>query len=507
MFGKLKKNETNAKKRLAYNAFFSLVSWFLPLVLGFLATPIILRGLGYEEYGLFSLILGFISYSFTFGVGRAATKYVSEYRAQGQTAKISEIISATFWLSVLLGVFGVAAILVGSEIIVADVLQIKTEDHAAAINSLYLASATIAFLMIGQVFQAVVQAVHRFDRNSLLITLNGFLLTAGNVALVYAGFGLRALLIWNLLATMLNGALFYLSAKKFVPEFRLNFRFGGETIRLVSGYGAGVIGYQIFANILLLFERSWIIRRFGAESLSFYVVPMTLSFYFHGFINSLTLVVFPVFSELRGDREKLVSVYQKATKIVLAATVFAVLTSVCGGRMFLTLWISRDLAEKSFAVLIVHFASFGLVALMIIIWQLAEGFARPRFNAAMTFIWLVVSLPLMMIAADEWNILGVGLARLAGILTTIPLIFYGEKQFLGEIQTAFWAKNISIIAVAAFLSGAAESFLFNSGAESWLVFIFGAACGAAIFSLVLWLLNFITLEEKRLIRQSWQARY
>lgn len=500
MSGELAQNEPDKKKRLIRNIFFSSLSWFLPLILGFVATPVLVEGLGYEDYGLFSLILGFISYSFTFGIGRAVTKYVAEYRVQGKAAQINEIISATFWLTLALGALGALAINLGSQTIVQDVLQIKPENYETSVKALYYASAIIGFLMIGQVFQAIVQALHRFDRHSLLLNLNGFLLTAGNIALVYSGFKLNALLAWNLSITILNCLLFYRSAKRFLPEFRINFRFGGETSKLVMRYGLSVIGYQIFGNILLLFERGWITRKLGAEILTFYVVPMTLALYYHGFIASIIMVFFPVFSELQGNRENLVGLYQKATKFVFASTIFVILTVFCGGRLFLELWLGADLAGKTYEILIVHFFSFGIIAVMTVVWQLAEGFGRPRINMAITLVWLITAIPLMIVSVEQLNIVGIGFARLAGILLTIPFVFFVEKKILGEIQTNFWLKNIFIIGAAGILAAAAERYLFSYAAGGWLVFLFGSITGALVYGLVLWLLNFISKEEKILLR-------
>jgi O-antigen/teichoic acid export membrane protein len=57
-------NLSAAMKRnsLLKNTIFGFLSWFLPLGLSFVATPIILHGLGIEKYGLYTLVLGFISY-------------------------------------------------------------------------------------------------------------------------------------------------------------------------------------------------------------------------------------------------------------------------------------------------------------------------------------------------------------------------------------------------------------------------------------------------------------
>src|SRR5437868_9045861 len=90
-------------KSVFRNVIYGSLTWILPLGLSFVATPVIVRSLGDNDYGIYALILGFISYSFTFNFGRAITKYVAEYRVSGESEKIRDVISASFFLNVVIG--------------------------------------------------------------------------------------------------------------------------------------------------------------------------------------------------------------------------------------------------------------------------------------------------------------------------------------------------------------------------------------------------------------------
>ena len=74
-------NHGQTSKSIVRNVIYGSLTWVLPVGLSFVATPIIVRSLGNNDYGLYALVLGFISYSFTFSLGRAVTKYcVSQLR-------------------------------------------------------------------------------------------------------------------------------------------------------------------------------------------------------------------------------------------------------------------------------------------------------------------------------------------------------------------------------------------------------------------------------------------
>src|SRR5687767_11538659 len=138
-------------KSIFRNSIYGFSTWLLPLALSFIATPVIVRSLGHEDYGIYAFVLSFIAYSFNFNVGRAITKFVAEYRANNETEKIREVISATLFINLALGGFGVIVILVSAKSLVIDFLKIQAESQEKSINALYIAALTIFFLMLSQV--------------------------------------------------------------------------------------------------------------------------------------------------------------------------------------------------------------------------------------------------------------------------------------------------------------------------------------------------------------------
>jgi len=492
--------QINPNNRLVKNALFSSISWFLPMVLTVLGTPIMVKGLGYEQYGLYSLILGFIGYSFTFGIGRVVTKYVSEYKSLNRTDEISEIISTTFWFTLFISLIGCFLIIGFAKVIVRDLLQVGSQFEITAIYGLYTASGSIGFMMVGQVFQAVLQGIHRFDKVSTLITINGFLLTIGNIVWVIWGGGLSGILIWNLFVAAINCILYFVTAKVYLPEFKIRPVFKKETVKLILNYSSGLLSYQIFSNIILIFERSWITRTLGAENLTYYVVPMTMALYLHAFISTVILVIFPVFSELQNQPQKLRQLYQRATKIVFLSIAFAVLTIIWSRNLFLGIWINQEFAEKSSLILMFHTLSFSIYGLLIVIWQLAEGFGKPRFNARISFIWLILSIPLMIFLSIDYGIIGVAVSRFAANFVTLPFIFIGEKHFLGEINWDFW-KNFGLkISVVIILTSILEIIVFNHLNASWITLILGGILGFVGFVLAVIVTKLLTTDEIGLLK-------
>lgn len=488
------------KHRLAKNTIFSVAAWFFPIVVGFITTPILVKGLGVEQYGILAVILGFLSYSFTFGTGKVVAKYIPEYQAKGESQKISEVISATFWFSLFVALTGSVIVALLTNKIVTEVLLIPTESTDIATKALYIACATGVVMMTTQTFQYVLQGTHRFGGYLVLTNVNGLLLGGGNVILVFSGFGVVALMLWSLGVAVIIGFLFYVQARRSLPAMSITTRVNRGIFHSVAKYGGNIILFQIFANVLYIFERAWVTRRFGPQALTYYAVPMLLAVYMHGMLASFVQVLFPSFNELLNQPDKLTDIYKKGTKCVLAVVAFISLSYVCAGKMFLTLWVNAEFAELSYTLLVIHVFTFALIATAIISLQIAEAFKFSSLTVIITFTWMVIAIPLMIATADQWKSEGIALSRLAVVVITFPFIFYVENKFLGKVFWAFWLTSLLRIALASLLYAIVGYQIFTRFPFSWLTLIVGTLICGSLFAGTLFLTGYITSDEKALIR-------
>jgi O-antigen/teichoic acid export membrane protein len=487
-------------RSIAKNVFYGFTSWILPFILTFFATRLIVKNLGNHEYGIYSLVLGFIGYSFVFSIGRAITKYVAEYQATGETGKIKDVISATFFINLVLGLVGIVSVFLLSDWLVSDVMNIAPESHSRTVIALYIAATSIFFTLFTQVFSAIVQGLHRFDIYSKILNFSSISMLLGNLIIAWLGGGLIALFWWNLFITCVTCALFYLSAKRLLPDFSVAHRFNKDALKLVVGFSAGVVGYQVLGNVWLLFERIWITRQLGTESLTHYVVPMTVSFQIQYFIASLVIVIFPLASELQNDREKLERLYTKATKIITMMVVFIAATIIVHSRLFLNLWMGAEFAEASTNLLIIHTISVSLVAILTVSWQMTEGLGYPNFYCYLYVLCLLISIPLMIFLSHDYGNTGVAIGRLVGYAVSFLSIIYVEKWFFKRILAGFWLRLLGQLLAAAAVTVLVETSSANYLPHGWLALFLSSFLGGVVYLAVLWLLGFVTEDEKILVR-------
>lgn len=491
---------TETSKSIFRNVLYGFSTWILPLGLSFIATRIIVRTLGHEDYGIYALVLGVVGYTFNVSFGRAVTKFIAEYRANGETEKIRDVISASLFINVAVGLVGLILICLSAKWLTTSVFQINADDQFKTVVALYVAGLIVFSLVVNQIFNAILQGIHRFDVYSKIFNFNNLAMLSGNILLAYYNYGIVSLLLWNLLIGIISGGLYFVSAKRLLPEFGINFRLNAEYLKLILGFSAGIIGYQIMANVLLLFERIWIVRQLGAENLTYYVIPMSLAIYLHGFISSIILVIFPLASELKNNPEKLLRLYTKATKVVCFFVFFVGTTLIVESRSFLTLWLGADFAEKTTTLLITHTVTFSLLAILTVSWQMTEGLGHTTYNTIVYMLCLIINVCVMIGLTQEFGNLGVAFGRLAGFGALFFSIFYVEKWFFKRIQTDFWLKITLQLGISAVLSGIIQKLIVDNYQIHWITFLVSVFCGGIIYCLSLFILRFVSEDEKLLIR-------
>jgi O-antigen/teichoic acid export membrane protein len=495
--GNMKNHSMKSESRnsLSTSTIFNLGSWLLPIVVGFISTPIILHRIGDKQYGIFMLILGFTSYSFTFNIGRAITRFISEDRAKENNESSWKIISATLLINAIIGSIGFIAISLAANYLVYNIFLIDESLQETAKLGFYIAGLTVLATMLSQVTSAILQGVHRFDIYSSITMASSVVLAIGNVVLVVLNQDISVLLLWNLFLVVLCGIGFWFFARRYFEVGK--WIIDRATLKKVLHYSVGVTAYQIFGNLLLLFERTWITRNYGEENLTYYVVPMTLGIYVQALIASLTLAVFPVASEAnaKNDTAKLLDIYRSTSKVVCAIVFFLCISGIASNRLFLTLYVGKNIAEKSADLLIIHLITFGLIAIAVVSWMLVEGVKNAKFNAFQSLLWLIIAVPAMILLSQDHQTYGVASGRLLGVLIVPITILIAEKWIFNKVLWTFWFKSLGGLIAASFVAYFVERWIFADSTDSWVRLILGSAFGFVGFSVTLLALQFFNKRE------------
>src|SRR5260370_33778460 len=98
------------RRLIAKNTVFNLLGQVLPMAVGVVTIPLIVRGLGTAQYGILSIAMMLLGYFniFDLGLSRATVKFVAENLDPENIHKDPELIWTSLSLLVCLGIIGAA---------------------------------------------------------------------------------------------------------------------------------------------------------------------------------------------------------------------------------------------------------------------------------------------------------------------------------------------------------------------------------------------------------------
>ena len=131
---------------------------------------------------------------------------------------------------------------------------------------------------------------------------------------------------------------------------------------------------------------------------------------------------------------------------------------------------------------------------------MTEGLGFPQFNALIAGICSTICITLMVVLTNDYGNLGIASARLIGFATFFFSIFIVEKWFFKHIQIRFWFSLTTNLVIAAALAAVIEYIVISFLPLMWPTFILSVVLGGATYCFILWLLNFVTADDKLLIQ-------
>ena len=167
---------------------------------------------------------------------------------------------------------------------------------------------------------------------------------------------------------------------------------------------------------------------------------------------------------------------------------------------FLTLWMGEAFAWRSSNLLIVHTLSFGVTAIGSVSWQMTEALGYSNYNALVFSACLVICVSLMIWLSQDYGNFGVALGRLTGYAAMTFSIFYVERWFFGKVQIGFWTKMLGALVVPAAFAGLVEKLIITNFPANWWTFISSVLVGGIFYCAGLYLLGFISAEEKSILK-------
>jgi len=486
---------TQGRIRISANSIHGATAWVIPILLGFVVTPLLVASLGVKGYGIYSLVVGLIQYSFNLQFGRAMTNYVAKVRAGNDAFR--KFCTSTLVLAILVAFVGSLTIALSADVLVSEYFRISPELQSETTEVVRIAAVVLMSMAVLYLSWSVLHGMEFFSTFSKLSGGYSVSVALGSVSVALAGGGLRSILALQLFITLgfLISTLVLLSksgARRFFdtkPDL--------DSLKSVFRSAMPIIGYQVVGNAVVLIERGLVSARLGEAALSYYVVAMNLAINLNGLAASLSLAILPVASQKESDWEGFRATYEKATTYIIALMTGIMTTVVIFGEQFLQVWLGMEFAESAILVLIPGVLAFGLHSFSVIVFQVADGTGRSRLNLITTFLAGVVFVIVAFATIDGFGIESPAFARLASAMIWLMYMFVVDRIIRGSWGIGFFSRVFATLIPAIAMSSVVGIFVQQLWSGQWTSVIVGSAVTSFVFLFFAILFGVIRFQEIR----------
>jgi O-antigen/teichoic acid export membrane protein len=410
------------------------------LAVGFVLAPLLLRHLGVDRFGFWSLIWA-ITGSLALvdlRIGAAITRYAADAWTRGEVARLSRLATTGLAFYIVLGLVEVAGALALLILPTRAPFELPAAVAVEGGPALALAVAVFALNSAGSVFVGVLQGLQRFDLTALVAVAGTCLRAAGVLAVLGLGGGLRELVLVEGAIALFQGLLSYFQTRRLLPELRLVP--SGVVGAVFKELGAFGLKLQV-AHLAFLasFHGDKLLLSFflGLPAVAFYDLGSKVAYLMRGFPLLLVSAVGPEASALAagGNRARLWALYLKGTAYLVAAGTPLLVFTVVGAGPILRVWLGSELPEARQAIQVLAVGYYANL-LSGMAYTVAVGIGKPelemRRSLLVTVLNLVLSACLIPLIGFVGAPLGTTVALIAG---TIYLIGRFHAEFAQPLST------------------------------------------------------------------------
>lgn len=464
----------------------------LNALVGLLYTPFMLRCLGQNEYGLYSLVASIIAYLtlLDFGFGPAVIRYTAKYRAEGKTREQQSLFGMFFTLYSIIGViaFGIGLLLYFNIDLLFD-RTMSPDDLSQARVMILLLLFNLAFTFPMSVFGSIIGAYERFIFQKSILILRIILSTCVLIAVLMLGYKAVALVVVQTVFNVLLLTANYIYCRK-----KLNVRLNFDSIRWP--FVRQILGFSVWVFLGdVMFKFYYNTGQFvlgatsGTVEVALFALGITLMQMYIMFSGGISGVLLPKITSMvaqhKTDKE-ISDLFIRTGRLQYVIMSLILIGFIILGKPFILLWAGENYSSVYYISLI-----FFITTLVPLIQNTAIAILQARNQQKFRSLMLVVvgafSLVLQIALSKYYGAIGcaiaVGTANIIG-QGVILNWYYFKKQHLDIIR--FWKEigKMSMAPVTVAVIG--YVIIRNFEIDSWMRFFYATICILAIYIPIVW---------------------
>ncbi len=466
--------------RLARNTVLNFIGQALPLLVGILVIPFVIRTLGTERFGILTLawiVIGYFSL-FDMGLSRATTKFVAEIIARGESEKLPALVWTSLYSLLFLGI--VSGMFLGffAPFLVEHFFNISAALSGETKTTFLLLSLSIPLVVGSAGLRGVLEAGQHFGVLNIIFIPSNTMNFIAPVIGILLDFHLPGIVSLMVVARLCTTVVCLIACVRIYPMLKEYKTFDKNLIRPLLAFGGWIAVANIFAPILVYIDRLFIAILLTMSALTYYTTPYEIVARLWVIPISIVTTLFPAFSSVDaiGDQTTLRHIFIRSSKYLILILFPLILIFVLFSETILSIWIDPEFAKQSSGVMkILAFGTFiNSVGWIPSTYLVALG--RPDIQAKIVLLEFPVFAGLSFLFIKNFGIEGAALTWSLLMSTNLLLVFWATHKLFGLSPRFFLEREmlraaIPLVIIALALIATAP-FCTSTAAQMAIVLIF-----------------------------------
>src|SRR5579864_3058902 len=367
---------------LARNTVWNLLGQVLPMVVGLVTIPMIIRGMGVERFGVFSLawvVVGYFSF-FDLGIGRALTKLVADRLGANEEHSIAPLAWTSLVLMFALGAFGAVVTLFVSPLLVLRLLKIPQALQTETLRGFYLLAVSIPIVTVTAGFRGILEALQCFRVVNLIRIPMSILSFVAPLLVFPFSHGLVPVIAVLVAGRLLGCGAHVWACFRAMPTLLGQGSFDRSFVVPLLRFGSWLTVTNITGPILLFLDRFLVGSLISVSAVAYYTTPADMMTRLTVIPGAIVGVLIPAFAtSLMQDSERTRLLLVRGTKYVFLCVFPIALTIVTFAPQGLSLWLGPTFAEQGVPVVRWLAAGVFILSLSSIPSVLIQSAGKPAF--------------------------------------------------------------------------------------------------------------------------------
>ena len=498
-----------AKISTARNAAASYLRFFVSMMVMFLLTPYIIRHVGQQEFGLWSLtfsVLGFFGL-LDMGLSSSVVRYVAECRGSGDTDRRNRMVS-TLSIVYLVITSAAALALLALSHNYTRIFSIPLEQQSRAVALLWiLAARTSLFALPLSLFQGILFGEQR------IALLNGIQISTTLLYGISSWIGLQhgaglVTLAWiNLAAMLLEYGLYAVFAFRAVDDLKISPRLADTSLlKTVAGFSFAQSIVSVAALVRLRTDPLIVQYFLPISQVAVYAVALRIAESALLLIKQGINVLSPLMAQLHGsgDHDKIRSTMLGAGKLSFFGSTLLTVPICVFSTQIVSRWVGPGFSAAG-PTLIILMLSMCFVTPQLVAASVLAMTGHHKITAEV--VGMLLNLAVSIALARPLGLAGVALGTL--VATIVVDLFY-IVAYACRVNSISYGTFTKRVLLAGFVPGAVQVAITLAiklvlPATSIPVMLLGSILGG-IGALLTFYLAYLEPEEKRAVMSKLQRR-